>query len=131
MLISPGAHSVAFIAVTVRAFQKRMIKQADGFQGFFLTMSPAAGVNYLNANLPYYLNMSPEALAEQNFASVYAQIFKEFSETGTDTWYRKDVEWFLVYLITEIGTTPHNIQQGYSVPSLMDAYDAIVHELVC
>ncbi|KAG6359164.1 hypothetical protein INS49_012684 [Diaporthe citri] len=97
--------------------------------GFLLTMSPAAGVNYLNTNLPYYLNMSREELAESNFASVFAQVFKEFSETGTETWYRKDVEWFLVYLITEIGTTPHNIRQGYSVPSLMDAYDAIVHEL--
>lgn len=93
-------------------------------------MSPAAGVNYLNTNLPYYLNMSREQLAETNFASVVAQVFKEFSETGTDSWYRNDVEWFMVYLITEIGTTPHNIRQGYSVPSLMDAYDAIVHELV-
>lgn len=108
-------------------------------------MSPAAGMDYLNANFPNYLelpredltqeDMSPEdlsreGLSQESFASATAQIFREFSETGTQTWFRKNVEWFLVYLITEVGVTPHNIRQGYSVPSLMDAYDAIVHELV-
>lgn len=93
-------------------------------------MSPAAGVDYLNLNLPYYLELSRSDLAEENFASATAQIFREFSETGTDIWYRKNTEWFLVYLITEVAATPHNIRQGYSVPSLMDAYDSIVHELV-
>ncbi|KAB5566742.1 hypothetical protein GE09DRAFT_745718 [Coniochaeta sp. 2T2.1] len=97
--------------------------------GFLLTMSPAAGVDYLNANLPLYLDMSPEELCQESFASATAQIFLEFSETGTRTWFRKTVEWFLVYLITEVAVTPHNIRQGYSVPSLMDAYDSIVHEL--
>jgi len=93
-------------------------------------MSPAAGVDYLNSNLPQYLELSPEDLSLDNFASATAQIFREFSESGTRTWYRKNVEWFLIYLLTEVGVTPHNIRQGYSVPSLMDAYDAIVHELV-
>ncbi|KXT17013.1 hypothetical protein AC579_7416 [Pseudocercospora musae] len=97
--------------------------------GFLLTMSPAAGVDYLNANLPHYLEKSREDLLHDNFAKAIAEIYMEFSESGTNTWYRETVEWFLVYLITEIGTTPHNIRQGYSVPSLMDGYDAIVHEL--
>jgi len=105
----------------------RCFHRADGF---LLTMSPAAGVDYLNLNLPYYLELSRSDLAEENFASATAQIFREFSETGTDIWYRKNTEWFLVYLITEVAATPHNIRQGYSVPSLMDAYDSIVHELV-
>jgi len=94
-------------------------------------MTPAAGVDYLNTNMPHYLQMSQEELASENFASAVAQVWLEFSETGTDTWFRKNVEWFMVYLMTEVGATPHNIRQGYSVPSLMDAYDAIVHELVC
>lgn len=100
-------------------------------EGFLLTMSPAGGVDYLNANMPHYLQMSREELSRENFASALAQIYHEFAETGTQTWFRKDVEWFLVYLITEVGATPHNIRQGYSVPSLLDAYDAIVHGLVC
>lgn len=93
-------------------------------------MSPAAGVDYLNLNLPHYLELSREDLSRDNFASATAQVFREFSKTGTQTWFRKNVEWFLVYLITEVGVTPHNIRQGYSVVSLLDAYDAIVHELV-
>jgi hypothetical protein len=93
-------------------------------------MSPASGVDYINANLPQYLEMSRDSLCQEHFASATAQIYNEFSETGTKTWARKNVEWFLVYLITEVGATPHNIRQGYSAPSLMDAYDAIVHELV-
>ncbi|EAT88315.2 hypothetical protein SNOG_04555 [Parastagonospora nodorum SN15] len=98
-------------------------------KSFLLTMSPAAGVDYLNANMQHYLHTPPEELKEDNFASCVSHIYREFSETGTDTWRRKNAEWFLVYLVTELGTTPHNIRQGYSVPSLMDAYDAIVHEL--
>ncbi|RKU47951.1 hypothetical protein DL546_001810 [Coniochaeta pulveracea] len=97
--------------------------------GFLLTMSPAAGVDYLNNNFPQYLQMSREELCQEHIASALAQVFLEFSGTGTRSWYRKTVEWFLVYLITEVAVTPHNIRQGYSVPSLMDAYDAIVHEL--
>ncbi|KAE8864905.1 hypothetical protein PTNB73_05793 [Pyrenophora teres f. teres] len=97
--------------------------------GFLLTMSPTAGVDYLNTNTRHYLHMPKPLLQHDSFASATAQIYREFSETGTSTWRRKNVEWFLVYLITELGTTPHNIRQGYSIPSLMDAYDAIVHEL--
>ena len=93
-------------------------------------MSPAAGVDYLNTNLPHYLRMSQEELFQENFATAIAQVYLEFDETGTNTWFRKNVEWFMVYLITEAGATPHNIRQGYSVPSLMDAYDTVVHELV-
>jgi hypothetical protein len=93
-------------------------------------MSPAAGVDYLNTNLPHYLRMSQEELFQDNFATAIAQVYLEFDERGTNTWFRRNVEWFMVYLITEAGATPHNIRQGYSVPSLMDAYDAVVHELV-
>jgi hypothetical protein len=93
-------------------------------------MSPAAGVDYLNANLPYYLELSRNDLSQDNFACTTAEIFREFAETGTRTWAKASVEWFLVYLITEVGVTPHNIRQGYSVPSLTDAYDSIVHDLV-
>jgi hypothetical protein len=61
--------------------------------GFLLTMSPAGGVDYLNTNLPHYLDMSREELCEENFASAIAQVYLEFSETGTKTWFRKTVEW--------------------------------------
>ncbi|KAI3317618.1 hypothetical protein HD806DRAFT_514603 [Xylariaceae sp. AK1471] len=97
--------------------------------GYLLTMSSAAGVDYLNSNLPYYLQMSQHELHQENSASAIAQVYREFSETGTSAWHRKTVEWFLVYLMTEVGSTPHTIRQGYSVPSLTDAFDSVVHEL--
>lgn len=97
--------------------------------GFLLTMSPAAGVDYLNTNLRHYVEKTPAALLTDNFASAIAQVWLEFSRTGTDSWKKKSVEWFLVYLITEVGAAPHNVRQGYSVPSLTDAYDTIVQEL--
>ncbi|KAH7405931.1 hypothetical protein DE146DRAFT_630628 [Phaeosphaeria sp. MPI-PUGE-AT-0046c] len=98
-------------------------------RGCLLAMSPAAGVDYLHTKLQNYLQSPPEEFNIDNFASGIAEIFREFSETGTDTWHRKNVEWFLVHQVTEPGTTLYNIRQGYSVPSLMDAYGAIVHEL--
>ncbi|KAI0023918.1 hypothetical protein F4780DRAFT_684919 [Xylariomycetidae sp. FL0641] len=97
--------------------------------GFLLTLSPAAGVDYLNTNLPHYLRMSQTELSQDNFASAIGEVYREFAESGTNTWFRKTVEWFMIYLITEVGATPHNIRQGYSVPSLMDALDSVVHEL--
>jgi len=31
--------------------------------------------------------------------------------------------------MTEIGATPHSVRDGYTVPSITEAYDSIVHEL--
>lgn len=92
-------------------------------------MSPAAGIDYMNRKLSCFLENTPRYHFQDNYASGLAQIYEEFARTGTDTWHRKTTEWFLVYLITEIGVTPHNRRQGFSVPSLLDAYDAVVGEL--
>lgn len=35
-----------------------------------------------------------------------------------------------VYLITEIGVTPHNIRQGFNAPSLDHAYQSVIQDLV-
>lgn len=35
-----------------------------------------------------------------------------------------------VYLITEIGVTPHNIRQGFNAPSLEHAYQSVIQDLV-
>lgn len=98
--------------------------------GFLLTTSAPAGVAYLNLNLSHYLEAPAADLAEDSFASVTAEIFEEFSTTGTDKWHRKNMEWFLVYLMTEMAATPHNIRQERSVPDLVAAYTLIVMELV-
>ena len=77
-----------------------------------------------------HLHNSPKCLYDNEQASAIARIYEDFKGTGTGTWHRKTVEWLLIYIMTEIGATPHNIREGYNCPSIMDAYDAIVHELV-
>ena len=97
--------------------------------GFLLTLSPAAGIDYLDKNIGKHLQNSTRCLLDNEEASAVAHIFQQFQKTGTSTWYKKTVEWFVVYLITEISTTPHNIRKGYNCPSLMEGYDQVVHEL--
>lgn len=53
-----------------------------------------------------------------------------FSQEGTDQWYQNTVEWFMIYLITEMAATPHTLSQGYNAPSLPMAYHFIVQDLV-
>lgn len=36
-----------------------------------------------------------------------------------------------IYLITEIGVTPHNLRQGFNAPSLDHAYQSVIQDLVC
>lgn len=62
---------------------------------------------------------------------VVAQAFSHFKEQGVKFWSKKTAEWLVVFLITEVASTPNAIRSGYSAPSILDAYDAIVHGLVC
>ena len=98
--------------------------------GYLLVLSPSRGVDYLDKNLPSLLNDSTNGVLYNPDASAIPLIFQEFSKSGIDTWHRKTIEWLLVYMVTEISCTPHTLRQGYSVPSLLDAYEGIVHELV-
>lgn len=35
-----------------------------------------------------------------------------------------------VYLITEVGVTPHNLRQGRNAPSIESAYQSVIQDLV-
>ena len=98
--------------------------------GYLLTLCPAVGIDYLDKDMPRYLSDSTRCLYDNEQASAVAHIFEQFESTGMSTWHRNSVEWLLIYIMTEIGVTPHNIRKGYNCPSIMDAYDAIVHDLV-
>ena len=88
------------------------------------------GVDYLDKDMSQHLLNSSRYLFENDDASAIAHIFEKFKDTGMQTWHRKTVEWLLVYIMTEIGGTPHNRRKGFNCPSIMDAYDAIVQDLV-
>ena len=106
------------------------VHQTKLIAGYLLVLSPSRGIDYLDKHLPSLLNESAYGHMHNPDASAIALIFQEFSTSGVDNWHRKTTEWLLVYIITEIICTPNNLRHGYSVPSLLDAYESIVHELV-
>ena len=97
--------------------------------GFLLSLSPMAGVNYLDKNFNRHLSEPIDALFDNDDASAVGTCIKAFADKGTNTWHRKTVEWFLVYLITEVGVTPHNFRQGCNAPSFESAYSSVIQEL--
>lgn len=104
----------------------RTFHRADGF---LLSLSPMAGVNYLDKNFERHLSEPIDALFDNDDASAVGHVFQAFADQGTNTWHRKTVEWFLVYLITEVGVTPHNFRQGCNAPSFESAYSSVIQDL--
>ena len=97
--------------------------------GFLLSLSPMAGVNYLDKNFNRHLSEPLDALFDNDDASAVGHVFQAFADQGTKTWHRNTVEWFLVYLITEVGVTPHNFRQGCNAPSFESAYSSVIQDL--
>lgn len=69
-------------------------------------------------------------MTDNHDASVMGLLFKLFQKTGSSTWHRRTVDWLLVYIMTEVAVTPHNIRQGRSAISLMSSYQSVVQALV-
>ena len=97
--------------------------------GFLLTLSPMAGINYLDKNFSKYLSEPIDAMFDNDDASAIGHAFQAFADSGTSTWHRKTVEWFLVYLITEVGVTPHPFRQGFNAPTLDSVYSSVIQDL--
>lgn len=97
--------------------------------GFLLTLSPMAGVNYLDKNFRRHLAEPIDTIFDNDDASAVGHIFQAFADQGTSTWHRRNVEWFLVYMLTEVGVTPHNLRQGCNAPSFESAYSTVIQDL--
>jgi len=93
-------------------------------------MAPPMGVNYLDKNYSKYVQKPMESLLDFPHASVIARVYENWAVGGTKYWGKKTVEWFLIYLMTEIACTPHAIQSGYAAPDIALAYHSIVQDLV-
>ncbi len=102
----------------------------NGIPGFLLTMSSNVGIHYLDKNLPDYLAFSTEGREDCEDTSVLGFLFKRFERSGTRDWPKKTVDWFLVYILTELVVTPHTLRQGNNTMSLITAYERIVENLV-
>ncbi|KAL8862290.1 MAG: hypothetical protein Q9178_001299 [Gyalolechia marmorata] len=97
--------------------------------GILLTMSSMAGVNLLDQKLSQHLSEPADAIFDNENASAPGYVFSAFADQGTSTWHRRTVEWFLTYLITEVGVTPHTLRQGHNAPDLHHAYQAVINDL--
>lgn len=97
--------------------------------GFLLTLSPMAGVNYLDKNFQRHIREPLDAIFDNDDASAVGHVFQAFADQGTNTWHRRTVEWFLIYLLTEIGMTPHNLRQGCNAPTFESAYSVVIQDL--
>ncbi|KAG8530647.1 uncharacterized protein KY384_004002 [Bacidia gigantensis] len=97
--------------------------------GFLLTLSPMNGVNYLDENFAKYLKEPADSRFDNDDASAIGHCFHAFANTGSSTWHRRTVEYFLTYLLTETLTTPHAMRQGFNALPLSSAYRSIVQEL--
>ncbi|KAF2107093.1 hypothetical protein BDV96DRAFT_558370 [Lophiotrema nucula] len=99
------------------------------FARFLLTMTAPGGVDYIDMNINEHLRLSSEAQAEDEQCSILGLLFEIFSETGSATWYQRSVDWFLVYILTEIAIKPNNYRMGCNAPSMMRTYQGIVQDL--
>ncbi|KAL8720978.1 MAG: hypothetical protein Q9225_002260 [Loekoesia sp. 1 TL-2023] len=97
--------------------------------GILLTLSPMAGVNFLDKKLSQHLSEPVDAIFDNENACAPGYVFAAFADQGTSTWHRRTVEWFLTYLITEVGVTPHSQRQGFNAPELDNAYQAVIQDL--
>ncbi len=98
--------------------------------GFLLTLSPMAGVNYLDKHLSKYISEPLDAMFDNDDASAVGHVFHAFATNGSASWHRRSTEWFLVYLLSEVGITPHPLRQGFNAPSLEHAYSVVIQDLV-
>ncbi|KAI9715407.1 MAG: hypothetical protein M1828_000867 [Chrysothrix sp. TS-e1954] len=121
LAIHPEFEGIQLVRAPFRCFHRQ--------DGCLLSMSPAKRVNYINRDIKEYLEHSGEAILENRDASVIAQLMKNFERTGTKNWHKKTVEWFMVYLLTEVGATPHTDLHGRSATAILSGLQSVVQEL--
>ena len=86
-------------------------------------------MNYLDKNFSRHLAEPIDTIFGNDDASAVGHVYEAFAQNGTGSWHRRTVEWFLVYLLTEVGTTPHNFRQGCNAPSFESAYSSVIQDL--
>lgn len=92
-------------------------------------MSAAKGIDYLNRDFQSYLRDDMTSLLQDPDASAISNLMRKFGETGTEGWERDTPEYFLIYLFTEIGITPHNILHGRNSVSILTLLQVVIQDL--
>jgi hypothetical protein len=107
------------------------------FPGYILTMSAASGVNLLGKDLQGELevptNYDPHNESNSVIGYLRTGLEKYYYSNdhfGWHKWEKEKIEWFLVYLITELEPTPFAGRWSRDLPEIQAAYAAIVQDLV-
>lgn len=101
-----------------------------GNTGYLLTISPMNGVNYVDNDFAEKVKEPPQCRIFDESTSALARVWQVFEKTGTSTWPSETVEWFTVYLLTEVCATSNTISQGFNAPTLLRAYESMALDLV-
>lgn len=100
------------------------------FLGFVLTLSPLAGINYLDKSGLQEIQLRPGTRAARDKASFIAYFMEKYTESGTADWPIKSTVWFVVELLTQLLMTPRQIYSGTPVPNIPSAYTPSVRDMV-
>ncbi|KAL8670641.1 MAG: hypothetical protein Q9168_004835 [Polycauliona sp. 1 TL-2023] len=97
--------------------------------GYVLTMSPLAGINYLNKTNMQDLQFRTGSRAANDHASFINSFMRRYRETGTALWPIKSTEWFVLELLTQLLVTPCQSRSSKSIPGIQNAYIPSAREL--
>ena len=93
-------------------------------------MSAANGVDQLHRDFHDHIQEPLGARLMNPDSSLVANLMRSLEERGTADWRELTVEWFLVYLITEIGVAPNNFTGGVAALPLTWAMQSTLKDLV-
>lgn len=99
-------------------------------------MSPQIGINYLDKNVTKNMKepVTVDSLGQDSSVlealRQRARQCNPFDKAGMLRPGIESLEWFLVFLVTEFASTPHNLRQGRNAPDIQKAYSTIVSDLV-
>ena len=93
-------------------------------------MSAATGVDHLHRDFESHVKETMKDRLENPKSSVIGNRVATLQEHGAKDWHERTVEWFLIYLVSEIGVAPQNMYSGRSAVSLRSALHNTVQDLV-
>ena len=125
------------MAVTVLHIRPRISSMFLILPGFILTMSATTGVNVLGNDLQAELEVPTNYDPHNESNSVLGYLrtgleryYYSNEHFGLHKWEKENIEWFLVYLITELEPTPFAGHWSRDLPDIQAAYGALVQDLV-
>lgn len=98
--------------------------------GMLLTMSAATGVDQLHKTFDVDIKEPLEHRLLNRDASVVGNMMHWLQDRGAIGWHDTSVEWFMIYLVTEIAIAPTNITSGRAAISVLSALQGAVLDLV-